>query len=234
MLYFWLTHTLTQRDRASLSISTDILSEWAGWCLTANMFEERAFLFLEIRWQLLRSSPVTENYLGLLQAMQITTPKNLLEQRLCMYACTQMCVCVCTHVLVTSCVGACVLACTSLCVRVCGSLTSAFEFCLSSPLGTGFYLNFQALWMKLQWRKLESLWLTRCRSTVLAKLSDWWLIWSKIEYRMFAWNSPEPHQVYAETQVCWSVMCEVIGWVRQRVIECFCSVTTAMQKLEFS
>ncbi len=73
------------------------------------------------------------------------TPKNLLEQLLCMYACTQMCVCVCTHILVTSCVGACVLACASLCVRVCGSLTSAFEFCLSSPLGTGFYLNFQAL-----------------------------------------------------------------------------------------
>ncbi len=110
------------------------------------MFEERAFLVLEIRWQLLRSSPVTENHLGLLQAMQITTPKNLLEQCLCMYACEYADgVCVCTHILLTSCVGAYVLACASLCVRVCGSLTSAFEFCLSFSLGIGFYLNFQAL-----------------------------------------------------------------------------------------
>ena len=97
-------------------------------------------------------------------------------------------VCVCTHIRITFCVGACVLTCASLCVRVRGSLTSAFEFCLSSLLGTGFYSNFRALWMKLQCRKLDSLWLSRCCSSLFAKLSNLWLIWSKIEYRMFAWT----------------------------------------------
>lgn len=175
----------THTHHASLSISTDILSEWAGWCLTANMLEERDFLFLEIRWQLLRSSPVRENYLGLLQVMQIMTPKNLLEQCLCMYVHTQMCICV--YAPTFAWVHVCLHA--RACVYVlCGSLTSAFEFCLSSPLGTGFYLNFQALWMKLQCRKLDSLWLTRCCSSLFAKLSDLWLIWSKIEYRVFAYS----------------------------------------------
>lgn len=198
------------------------------------MFEEGDFLFLEIRWQLLRSSPVRQNYLGLLQAMQITTPKNLLEQCLCMYACTQMRACVCTYVLVTSCVGACVLTCASLCVWVCGSLTSAFEFCLSSPLGTGFYLNFEALWMKLQCRKLESLWLTRCRSTRFAKLSDLWLIWSKIEYLVFAWT------LQNEIRCVPCPRCAEMLWERSWVgldsgwLNALYGLTTAMQKIQFS